>query len=69
MADCWSFPRQSSDRSRRDGSQQATIEPFDLDVEKVAGSCCGLAGTSDVVDATVVIAAHQHRAKIVSWNE
>jgi hypothetical protein len=64
----------------RDGSRQASIarvvgardtaiEPLDRDVAKLAGSYCGIAGTSDVIDATVVIAAHQHRAKIVSSDE
>ena len=64
----------------RDGSRQApiarvvgardtTIEPLDLDVAKLAGLYCGIAGTSDVIDATVVIAAHHYRAKIVSSDE
>jgi hypothetical protein len=50
-------------------SRDTTIEPLDLDVAKLAGSYCGIAGTSDVIDATVVVAAHQHRAKIVSSDE
>jgi hypothetical protein len=61
----------------RDGARQAQIarlieangtivELLDLDVAKLAGAYCGHAGTSDVVDATVVIAARQHHALIVS---
>jgi hypothetical protein len=61
----------------RDGARQAKIarlieangtlvEPLDLGVAKLAGAVCGHAGTTDVVDATVVIAARQHRALIVS---
>jgi len=61
----------------RDGARQAQIarlieangtivEPLDLDVAKLAGAYCGHAGTTDVVDATVVIAARQHHAAIVS---
>jgi hypothetical protein len=61
----------------RDGARQAQIarlieangtilEPLDLDVAKLAGAYCGHAGTTDVVDATVVIAARQHHALIVS---
>lgn len=64
----------------RDGARQAavarfivaretTIEPLDLDVAKLAGAYCGFAGTSDVIDATVVIAAHQYQAKILSSDE
>ena len=45
------------------------IEPLDLEVAKLAGSYCGHAGTSDVIDATVVIAARHHQAKIVSSDE
>jgi hypothetical protein len=51
------------------GARETTIEPLDLDVAKLAGSYCGLSGTSDVIDATVVIAAHQYQAKIVSSDE
>jgi hypothetical protein len=61
----------------RDGSRQAQIarlieangtivETLDLDVAKLAGAYCGHAGTTDVVDATVVIAARQHQALIIS---
>ena len=63
----------------RDGARQTQIarlieangtivEPLDLDVAKLAGAYCGRAGTTDVVDATVVIAARQHHALIVSRN-
>jgi hypothetical protein len=61
----------------RDGAQQVRIarligaagtiiEPLDLEVAQLSGVCCANAGTTDVVDATVVIAARQHHAKIVS---
>ena len=39
-----------------------TVETLDLQVAKLAGAYCGHAGTTDVVDATVVIAARQHHA-------
>ena len=61
----------------RDGAREAPIarlieangtlvEPLDLGVAKLAGAYCRHAGTTDVVDATVVIAARQHHALIVS---
>jgi hypothetical protein len=61
----------------RNGARQAQIarlieangtivEPLDLDAAKLAGAYCGHAGTTDVVDATVVIAARQHHALVVS---
>lgn len=37
--------------------QGAAIEPLDADLARRAGTLCGLAGTSDVVDASVVIGA------------
>jgi hypothetical protein len=61
----------------RDGARQTRIarllnargtvvEPLDLDVAKRGGLICGRAGSRDVVDATVVLAARQHGAKIVT---
>ena len=46
----------------------AEVEVDDLDVEmaKAAGQLCGASGTSDVIDATVVLAAKLHDAVIVS---
>ena len=38
------------------------IEPTLLEGAKAAGVLCGKAGTSDVVDATVVVVAMTHRA-------
>jgi hypothetical protein len=42
------------------------VETLDLEVAKLAGVYCGRSGTNDVVDATVVVAARQHHAKIVT---
>lgn len=59
----------------RDGSKQAQlarflrtcqIEPTDLQTAKAAGVLCGKAGTSDVVDATVMVTALAHYAIIVT---
>jgi predicted nucleic acid-binding protein len=51
------------------GASGTVIEPLDLDVAKLVGSYCGRAATSDVIDATVVIAARHHQAKIISSDE
>lgn len=57
----------------RDGRRQARlghalagcrVEPVRLDTGKAAGVLCGRAGTSDVVDATVVVMAAALRAII-----
>lgn len=59
----------------RDGRKQARlarflrtcqIEPTDLQTAKAAGVLCGKAGTSDVVDATVMVTALAHYAIIVT---
>jgi hypothetical protein len=57
----------------RDGRQQTRlsrflrtcqIEPTELDTAKAAGVLCGQAGSSDVVDATVMVTALTHNAVI-----
>lgn len=61
----------------RDGARQVrvarivnatktTVEHLDLTVAKLAGALCGQAGSADVIDATVVLAARTHQAKIVT---
>ncbi|CAN5721263.1 hypothetical protein BH24ACT5_BH24ACT5_03570 [soil metagenome] len=61
----------------RDGAQRArvariihaqgtTIERLDLPTAKAAGVLCGLARTSDVIDATVVIAARAVNALVIT---
>jgi hypothetical protein len=48
---------------------QTDVESLDEGVARLAGALCGLAGTDDVVDATVVIAARRHDALVVSSDE
>lgn len=59
----------------RDGRKQALlarflrtcqIETTDLETAKAAGVLCGQAGSSDVVDATVMVTALAHHANIVT---
>ncbi len=61
----------------RDGSRQAivarllgatdvTVEALTDETARAAGVVCGSAGTSDVVDASVVIAARRHNATVIS---
>jgi hypothetical protein len=61
----------------RDGSRQAilarllgavdvTVEALTDEVARASGVVCASAGTSDVVDASVVIAARRHNATVVS---
>jgi len=61
----------------RDGSRQARlaallgnkvskVEALDESTAKAAGALCGRAGTSDVIDASVVLAARLHKAVVVT---
>lgn len=42
------------------------VEPLDLTLAKLAGVLCGRAGTSDVVDASVVLTARRHNGLVVT---
>jgi predicted nucleic acid-binding protein len=59
----------------RDGRRQAElarflrtcqVEPTELETAKAAGVLCGQAGSSDIVDATVMVTALAHHANIVT---
>lgn len=61
----------------RDGSRQSTLARFlrayevsvvgfDDQLARVCGELCGAAGTSDVVDASVVIVARQDNGPIIA---
>lgn len=39
---------------------------LDLAEAKAAGALCGLAGTSDVIDASIALLARRHRASVVT---
>jgi hypothetical protein len=47
-------------------SSQVEINALDADLARACGELCGAAHTSDVVDASVVITARQHRDTIVT---
>lgn len=48
------------------GAQGVVVEPLTDTGARAAGVLCGEAGTSDVVDASVVLAARRHRATAIS---
>jgi hypothetical protein len=47
-------------------AQETLVEALDDPTARVAGMLCGAAATSDVIDATVVIAARRHAAMVVT---
>ncbi len=61
----------------RDGSRQVRlarllksglldVQDLDLDEARAAGSLCGLAGTADLIDASVALLAGRHDAAVVT---
>jgi hypothetical protein len=48
------------------GATDVTVEALTDEAARAAGVVCGSAGTSDVVDASVVIAARRHDATVIS---
>ena len=47
-------------------ARNATIEPLDEDTARVVGVLCAHTGTSDVIDASVALAAQIHDAVVVT---
>lgn len=47
-------------------AEEVTIVPLDASMARAAGELCGTKGTTDVIDATVVIIARQHGDNIVT---
>ena len=47
-------------------SAEVNVEPLTDTGARAAGVLCGTAGTAEVVDASVVLAARMHRATVVS---
>jgi hypothetical protein len=45
---------------------EVEIVPLDEDIARSCGEICGVTGTSDVIDASVVILAREHRDVIVT---
>jgi len=48
------------------GSGLIKVQPLDYEEAQATGSVCGKSGTSDVVDASVVLLARKHRAPVVT---
>lgn len=47
-------------------ARDVLVEPFTDAGARAAGILCGAAGTADVVDACVVLAARRHHATVIS---
>ncbi len=66
VAQTWrNGPRQARVGRLRNATE-VHVEPLTEAGARAAGIPCGVSGTSDVIDASVVIAARHHRAPVVS---
>lgn len=62
----WRDGRRQARVARLLGSPVVQVEPLDDLRARSAGQICGAAGTTDVIDASVVACARSHRHAVVS---
>lgn len=62
----WRDGRKQSNLARLLSSQLVEIEPLDDVRARAAGQLCGVAGTRDVIDASVVLCARSRNHAIVT---
>ena len=60
----WRNPARQVRLVRLLAAEEVELRDLDVDTAKAAGHLCGATGTADVVDASVVLLAREHRA---SW--
>jgi hypothetical protein len=66
IAQVWRDGSRQAVLSRLLKSRQVSIEPLDEARAKAAGALCGASGTSDVIDASVVICARAHGHTVIT---
>jgi hypothetical protein len=66
VAQVWRDGSRQARLSRLLGSGVLQVQPLDQEEAQATGALCGKAGTSDVVDASVVLLARRHGAAVVT---
>jgi predicted nucleic acid-binding protein len=66
VAQTWRDGGRQARLARLLGSSACTVLPLDDRQARAAGQLCGIAGTSDVVDASVAVAARAHDARVLT---
>ena len=66
VGQAWRDGARQARLSRLLGSPITVVEPLDDRRARAAGQLCGVAGTRDVVDASVVLSAREHDAPIAT---
>jgi hypothetical protein len=62
----WRDGRRQARLARLLGSDQATVEMLDDQAARAAGQLCGVRGSADVIDASVVLCARRHGHRIAT---
>jgi hypothetical protein len=66
IAQAWRDGRTQARIARLLGSGAVEVTPLDADEARAVGVLCREAGASDVVDASVVLLARRHSARVVT---
>jgi hypothetical protein len=66
VAQVWRDGRRQTRLARLLGSPLCEVLPLSDLEARAAGQLCGLAGSTDVVDASVVVAAQDRRARVLT---
>jgi predicted nucleic acid-binding protein len=66
IAQVWRDGRRQARLARLLGSGLVQVQPLDLEEAQATGAICGKAGTSDVVDPSVVLLARRYGASVVT---
>lgn len=66
LAQVWRDPRRQARLARLIASETTSIDVLDGETAKAIGLLCERSGTSDVVDASVVLSARLHTAIVVT---
>lgn len=66
LGQAWRDGRRQSILARFLHAEEVTIVPLDAPMARAAGELCGTKGTTDVIDASVVLTARQHGDNIIT---
>ena len=66
VGQAWRDGRRQARLARLLGSRQVEVESLDDGQARAAGQLCGARGTSDVIDASVVLCAHRRDHAVVT---
>ncbi len=62
----WRDGRRQARLARLLGAEQVQVDPLDDQSARAAGQLCGVRGTADVIDASVVLCARKYEHRIVT---